>query len=85
LKLFVISIWQFNKISKIIILLKGILLYLINIRLVPQFDSLKDRNQNQEVMKEARKFIQKLKEEDNKLDEINNSRPPTLWNHPDIE
>lgn len=36
--------------------------------LVPQFDSLKDRNENQEVMKEARKFIQKLKEEDNKLD-----------------
>jgi hypothetical protein len=36
-------------------------------------------------MKEARKFIQKLKEEDNKLDEINNSRPPILWNHPDIE
>ena len=36
-------------------------------------------------MKEARKFIQKLKEEDNKLDEINNNRPPILWNHPDIE
>jgi hypothetical protein len=59
--------------------------------MIPRFDTLSELKLNKEMQKEARKYIQKLKEvtnikfqEHNKWDEVNNKRPPNLWNHPDI-
>lgn len=59
--------------------------YIITEGLLPRFDDIKEREKNKEALREARKFLEKLREEDTKKEDINNRRPPALWNHPDNE
>lgn len=59
--------------------------YIITEGLLPRFDDIKEREKNKEVLREARKFLERLREDDTKKEDINNKRPPALWNHPDNE
>ena len=42
------------------------------------------KKKQENIFKSLKKYFQNYQEH-NKLDEINNKRPPFLWNHPDIK
>lgn len=45
---------------------------------------LEHREKFREEVKKAREKLDNLNREHNKRDEVNNIRPPILWNHPNI-